>query len=123
MNAHSHNGGIVIALLTFGLAAAGPVCAQDAPPSYAEQALRKLGRGIANVATCPAELVRIPVLVGRRDGYLPAMTVGILQGAWKGLVRGVAGLYEVVTFYAETPKDFRPVVTPEFVWVHGDWAE
>ena len=86
-------------------------------------ALRKLGRGVANVASCPAELIRIPTLVGRQDGYLAAMSVGLLQGAWHMIQRGTVGLFEVATFYAEIPKGFRPLFTPEFVWAHGDWSE
>ena len=90
---------------------------------YVNGALRKLGRGVANVATCPAELLRVPTLVGRKDGTLASITVGVAQGAWQALARGVSGVFEIVTFYAETPKGFAPVVRPEFVWQDGDWAE
>lgn len=92
-------------------------------PSRADAVWRKLGRGIANMATCPLELMRVPTLVGRQDGYLAAMSVGLLQGAWQGIVRGVAGIVEVGTFFVEVPKNYAPLVTPEFVWRHGSWAE
>ena len=102
---------------------AGPVFAEEGS-SYMQGALRKLGRGIVNVASCPAELIRTPELVGRKDGYLSALTVGILQGAWNGVVRGVAGVTEAATFFVEFPKrDFAPIVQPEFLYAHGDWAE
>ena len=91
--------------------------------SYTDGMLRKLGRGIANVATCPAELVRTPTLVGQREGYLAGMTVGIVQGAWRTVLRGVTGVFEIATFYAEIPKGFRPLMMPEFVHADGNWVE
>lgn len=98
-----------------------PVMAEGA--SYTDGMLRKLGRGIANVATCPAELIRTPTLLGYREGYLSAMTVGIVQGAWRTLLRGTVGVFEIATFYAEVPKDFRPLMMPEFVHADGKWVE
>ena len=111
-----------IGALLVGVAA--PVWADDGSPTYMQGALRKLGRGATNVVSCPAELIRTPELVGRKDGYPAALSVGILQGAWNGIVRGVVGATEVVTFFVEFPKqDFAPIVQPEFIYAHGDWAE
>ena len=92
-------------------------------PSRADQICRKLGRGVANIATAPVELIRVPTLLGRSDGYLSAMSVGIVQGAWQAVRRVVAGVVEVATFYADSPKGSGPLVTPEFVWSHGHWNE
>ena len=92
-------------------------------PSYVNGALRKFGRGLANIATCPAELVRVPTLVGRQDGNVAALSVGLVQGTWRTALRGIAGVYEVTTFIVPIPRDFRPVITPEFVYAHGDWTE
>ena len=114
-------GGLAVALLVLSMAT--QVWAAEASPTHMSRSIGKLGRGIANIATCPLELVRTPALVGRQDGSIAAMTVGLLQGVWRTLVRGTAGVFEVVTFYAEIPKDFQPIVKPEFVWVHGNWAE
>jgi putative exosortase-associated protein (TIGR04073 family) len=99
------------------------VAAAAKPPTQADLIFRKLGRGIANVGTCPLELLRIPEQVGRRDGYLSGMTVGLLQGLWGGVLRGVAGVFEIATFYAELPKDYGPLVHPEFIFAHGSWVE
>lgn len=113
--------GLGLAVLIVGWA--GPVCAGESSGSYVDGALRKLGRGIANVATCPAELIRTPELTGRKDGYLAGLTVGIVEGAWRTVVRGVTGVFEVVTFFAEVPKNFAPLMKPEFVWTEGNWSE
>lgn len=90
-------------------------------PSYVSGSLRKLGRGIANVVTCPIELPRTVEKVALRDGYLAGGTVGILQGAWRTILRGVVGVFEVATFYAEIPKGFEPLFKPEFAFGHDVW--
>ena len=108
------------AALVVGIA--GAVSAKERPP-YTTGALRKLGRGVANLATCPLELVRMTTLVGRRDGNLAALSVGLIQGTWRTALRGLAGAYEVTTFVIPLPRGFKPVMTPEFVYAHGDWTE
>ncbi len=105
----------------FGMAAAA--YAEEGESSHVDGMLHKLGRGIANIATCPGELIRTPELVGKKDGYLAAMSVGILQGAWRTVLRGVTGVFEVATFYAEIPKDYAPLMKPEYVFAHGEWVE
>ena len=102
---------------------ATPVFANETSPSYTTGALRKLGRGVANVVSCPFELIRTPELVGRREGYPAALTVGIFQGVWQTLVRGVVGVFEAGTFFVAIPKDFAPILQPEFIYAHGDWVE
>jgi len=102
---------------------AAAASAEEGESSRVDRMLHKLGRGIANVATCPGELIRTPELVGKRDGYLAAMTAGIVQGAWRTVLRGVTGVFEVVTFYMEIPKDYAPLMKPEYVFAHGEWVE
>ncbi len=84
--------------------------------------LRKLGRGIANVITCPAELIRTPELVGRREGMLTGATVGVLQGVGRMAQRGVVGLFEIATFYAEIPGNYQPLMKPELPFDEHGWA-
>ena len=91
--------------------------------SYVNGMITKVGRGIANVVTCPLELIRTPTLVGRRQGYLASLTIGVMQGAWRMIERGAIGLFEIATFYAEVPDQFEPIMKPEFVHAHGDWVE
>lgn len=113
-------GWMCLAALGMGILTS-PLPAEGA--AYTDGMLRKLGRGIANVATCPAELIRTPTLLGHREGYVSAMTVGIVQGAWRTLLRGTVGVFEIATFYAEIPEGFRPLMTPEFVHADGKWVE
>jgi putative exosortase-associated protein (TIGR04073 family) len=105
-------------------AVAAPVMAdQQSDAVYFDGMLHKLGRGVANIVTCPAELIRTPEMVMRRDGALAGMTAGIMQGAGRTLLRGLTGIFEVLTFYAEVPDDFGPLMKPEYVWSHGNWSE
>ncbi len=100
-----------------------PLASAESSPSHVDGMLRKLGRGLANVVTSPAELIRTPEMVEHQDGYLAAMTVGILQGAWHTIARAGVGIFEIATFYSPVPHDFAPIIQPEFVWQHGNWAE
>ena len=114
--------GFGMTVILVGMAA--PAFADEGSPSYMSGALRKLGRGLTNVVSCPFELIRTPELVGRKDGYPSALSVGILQGLWNGVVRGVLGIAEVGTFFVEWPaKDFAPILQPEFLYAHGDWVD
>ena len=113
----------LLSVVALAVGVAGPAMAAEDSSSYVDGMLRKLGRGISNIATCPGELVRTPTLVGRMDGYVAALSVGIVEGAWRTIVRGIAGVFEVVTFYAEIPKGFEPLMKPEFVWANGNWTE
>ena len=102
---------------------AGLAAADEGSLSYREGMLRKLGRGFTDIVTCPLELPRTASFVGQREGVVAAMGVGLVKGTWRAIQRGVVGVFEVVTFYAEVPKGFRPIMTPEFVFANGDWVE
>ena len=114
---------VLVGLLCMVAGLAIPISAAAKESAAGNDLLRKLGRGIANVATCPLELIRTPELVGRRDGYLAGMSVGILQGAFRTIARGLVGAFEVFTFYSERPNHYAPIMQPEFVWSHGNWSE
>jgi len=95
---------------------------QSTPPPYWDGVARKFGRGVTNIATGPLELIRTPYLVSEQDGGLAGLTVGLAQGVKAMVVRELAGVYETTTFFLPIPRDFRPLVQPEFVYAHGDWA-
>lgn len=113
--------GVAAVVMVAATSAAAAVDETQGESSYVSGSLRKLGRGIANVVTCPIELPRTVEKVALRDGYLAGGTVGILQGAWRTVVRGVVGVFEVATFYAENPKGFAPLIRPEFAFGHDVW--
>lgn len=112
--------GVAMALLVLG---AGAAWAEEPGESIMKGPIKKFSRGIANVFTSPGELIRMPLIVNQRDGYIAASTVGIAQGAWRTLLRLVAGVYEVVTFWGPYPADYQPVILPEYVYANGDWIQ
>ena len=59
--------------------------------AYVSGMMRKLGRGIANIATSPAEIVRTSSIVGREKGLVAEITVGITQGLWRTVQRAATG--------------------------------
>lgn len=121
------NGGLWRVMLIALAAVSVPPSLQAAdevrPKSYLDGMAIKLGRGAANLLTGPAEFIRVPSLTASRDGGVAGLTVGLVQGAKAFVVRELAGAFEVVTFFIEIPDGFQPLVTPEFVYAHGDWAE
>jgi len=91
------------------------ICIFHIIPAFSDTPFRKLGRGIANVATCPLEVFKGIQDANKDQGFVAAFTWGILQGVFKCAVRGVVGAYEVVTFPIPVPKDYDAIVTdPEF---------
>ncbi len=111
----------------FGLVAAcalaAPVNADDvAPRSYWDAVARKLGRGFANVCSAPAEFIRMPTLIARREGGMAGVTVGAAQGFREFIKREAAGLIEMATFPIPFPNEFQPLVRPEFIYANGDWV-
>ena len=111
---------ICASLMLFGMAS--PVLAAESSSSI-NGSLRKLGRGIANIATCPVEVLRTTESVMVRDGYVSGLTVGVLQGIWRTALRGAVGVFEVATFYAEIPPGYAPLIRPEFAFGELNWGE
>jgi putative exosortase-associated protein (TIGR04073 family) len=115
---------LVSALIVFGLilsvTAAGADVVTDtvaASDEIASGPLKKLGRGIANMGTCPLELLKGMEAAKQENGWFAAVTWGILQGTFNTAKRLVVGAYEVITFPIPLPEDYKPILTdPEFMW-------
>jgi len=87
---------------------------------FADDALKKLGRGTANVATCPIEIVYRIGEANKESGPFAAVTWGLVNGVWRTVVRAVVGVYEIVSFPVPIPADYKPVIDdPEFFWGDG----
>ncbi len=83
--------------------------------AYADTPIKKLGRGICNIVTCPLELFKGIQDTNNENGFFAALTWGILKGTFNTGVRAVVGAYEVVTFPFPIPSDYEPILTdPEF---------
>ena len=116
-------GSTVIMLAAMVMAAGAASAADEAPRlGYLEGSMRKLGRGAANIMTAPLELIRTPSLVNERDGWIAGLTVGFTQGISNVAIRELGGILEIGTFLLPMPKNFQPLVKPEFVFQNGRWV-
>ncbi|MFA5146346.1 MAG: exosortase system-associated protein, TIGR04073 family [Candidatus Omnitrophota bacterium] len=106
---------ITIGLITLSLLASA---------NYAEcdTAIKKLGRGVANIGTAPIEVVEQIKRVNDTDGPIAGVTYGVLKGVFMTGVRVLVGAYEVVTFPIPFPKNYGPILRdPEFFFEDMNW--
>ncbi len=93
-----------------------------ASSAYCDDALRKLGRGLANCVTFPLEIIEQVKRTNLSDGPNAAFTVGILKGLGMMVVRAGVGVYEVATFPVPLPKHYEPILKdPEFFCDETNW--
>ena len=85
-------------------------------PCFAQDVLRKLGRGLANTLTGFVEIPKKVILISKNDNPLLGLTWGWVKGTAVGLLRTAAGVYETVTFPIPAPAEYEPIVNPEFVF-------
>ena len=90
------------------------LCIQS--PCFAQNMLRKLGRGVANVTTSTLEVPKAIQESFYDDGPMAAATYGLLDGIYKFVARTVVGVFEIVTFPFPLPEDYAPIVEPEFLF-------
>ncbi|MCA9505902.1 MAG: exosortase system-associated protein, TIGR04073 family [Spirochaetaceae bacterium] len=100
---------IVAALVVLLLALPGVAAAKDS-------SARKLGRGASNVALGVAALPREIYWTTRERGPFLGATWGFAKGvAWTAITE-VVGVWEVVTCPFQMPRDWKPIIDPEFPW-------
>jgi len=105
---------LFVALACAVLLAAFPARAEtdDAPKNH--NALRKLGRGFANVLFGVVEIPNQYTKAVSEHGGAAGLTYGIPKGFVRWLGRELVGVYEIVTFPIPAPSGYRPVMQPEF---------
>ena len=85
---------------------------EDAPKG--QNALRKLGRGIANVLFGIVEVPNQITKVTSAQGGGAGVTYGVGKGFVRWIGREFTGVYDIVTFPVPFPKGYKPVMKPEF---------
>jgi putative exosortase-associated protein (TIGR04073 family) len=84
---------------------------------HCQDPARKLGRGIANIITCPVEIPNNIVNRWSCDkAVFESICVGVPMGIIRMAIRCAVGAYETVTFPFPLPCGYCPVMQPEFVW-------
>lgn len=82
---------------------------------YHRTPIRKLYRGMLNVLTCPLEVPASMFNVAAdEENAFTGFALGGIQGVWTTLLRGLEGVFDVVTFII--PPYSKSIVTPEFAW-------
>lgn len=105
------------------LIVAGNVSASEMPKS---NPIVKLGRGVANVAFGPLELLIRPYDVNHSTGGIAALTYGVFSGVAHTVAREFVGVFEILTFYMPLPGcsddpletsewGYGPILYPEWI--------
>lgn len=79
---------------------------------YPDKIVEKLGNGLANAVTGVGELPKTIMIIGRRDGVVPGMTLGFFTGIVNTVGRTLSGAFDIATFFVPT----TPFVKPAFIW-------
>lgn len=79
--------------------------------------LMKLGRGVANVAFGPLELLIRPYDVSQEEGMVPALTYGVFKGVAFTVAREVVGVVDIITFPFPLPGCTEDDIPAE--WGYG----
>ena len=93
--------------------------------SMAGNPIEKLGRGVANVAFGPLELLIRPYDVNQDKGAIASLTYGVLSGVAYTIARECVGVVDIVTFPVPLPGcsddplsseyGYGPLMTPAWV--------
>lgn len=106
---------ILVILLVLGISI--PLIAEENTPVKMG---KKLGRGVVNVATGWLELPKNIYTTTTETNPAMGVTYGTLKGLGMTVVRTVAGVYDAVTFLLPVPRDYKPVMKPEFVFTEEE---
>ncbi len=94
-------------------------------PRYCESAeiapegtmARKMQRGFLNIALSPIELSNELVNAQKNTGPdIPGWIFGSLNGVVHMACRSVVGAFELITLPLPLPRNYAPVMQPEFAW-------
>lgn len=84
-----------------------------------QNALRKLGRGTANVLFGVVEVPNQVTKANSEHGGGAGFGYGIPKGLFRWVGRELVGVYEIVTFPVPLPRGYKPIMHPE--WPNEDY--
>lgn len=79
---------------------------------YEKSPLNKLGRGIINTLTCVVEIPAETYKVSEDKDPLVGCTLGLVEGFFTAMLRGLTGIFDTVTFII--PPYDKPLMQPEY---------
>jgi putative exosortase-associated protein (TIGR04073 family) len=101
-------------LLVFALLLPFRALAETDEAPRGQNALRKFGRGIANVLFGIVEVPNQITKVTSEQGGGAGATYGVGKGFVRWMGREFTGVYDIVTFPIPYPKGYKPIMHPEF---------
>ena len=105
--------GIIICAVTL-------VILNMASAGYAQTMGDKLQRGLTNIFTGWFEIPNNMSVGTSKHDFVSAFFIGLPKGCGMAIVRTAAGAYDTATFLLPLPKDYKPLLEPEFVI--EDWG-
>jgi len=111
-----------LGLLVVALALPIMASAQIQEKSQADQMMHKLGRGLVNILTGWMEIPKNIAEEWRKTDPFTGFVMGTIKGIGYGWARTIGGIYDVFTFPFPLPKDYEPLMEPEFV-LTSIWGE
>ena len=118
---------LTAAMFCSNAATAAPASDNPAARPVVDQMIEKLGRGVANVAFGPLELLIRPYDISNNEGNIAALTYGVFKGIAYTVARELVGVTDIVTFYMPLPDctwdpldsgwGYGPIMRP--AWVVG----
>lgn len=99
----------------------------EASDIYREQSaidamMEKLGRGLVNILTGWVEIPKNIAKKWRETDPFTGFVVGGIKGIGWGFARTMVGVYETVTFPFPIPRDYQPLMEPEYI-LPSVWGE
>lgn len=86
-----------------------------AGPLFADTALDKLGRGVANTLTGVFEIPKNMGEESDANGIFAGFTTGLVKGIVDMVIRELVGVYEIATFPIPVPAGYSPILEdPEY---------
>ncbi len=107
---------ILSVFLILALAAVQPLYAAEMEPKGT--ALRKLQRGVLNIALSPIEISHELHKEKKKDEYFPSWVSGLGRGIIYTAGRALSGVYDLVTAPIPVPSHYEPLIYPELVTEH-----
>ncbi len=117
----------IFALFALAMMILSPVASSYAPAqgttpaeierdnSDVNKIFHKLGRGVVNVLTGWLEIPKQTAKEWRRTDPFTGTVLGLIKGLWLGIARTFAGFYEIISFPFPIPRNYEPIMLPEFV--------
>ena len=84
--------------------------------SRADTPLHKAGRGLAGITTAFLEIPGNIIETTHREGAPAGWTAGLARGLGMFIIRPPIGFYELVTAPIPAPRNFEPILQPEYPW-------